>query len=150
MIKNNRCDNCGHSVTDEMIAKNEGYKINDRFYLCGKCYALKYESALDYVKTHPNQERKIIAKCTYMPLSLIDMFCDNNNLIEEAKKKNLQEEQHKQDIMEEKDEKTKKLEMLRDLQQALNKKPESSMQRVIKAQENSKMRFLNQDHRRRF
>ena len=78
------------------------------------------------------------------------MFCDNNNLIEEARIRNLQEEENKKEIIEEKDERTKKLEMLRDLQQALNKKPESSMQRVMKAHENERMRFIGKDHHKRF
>ena len=149
MVENNRCANCGHRVTNEMIQEHKGFRLNPNYYVCLKCYEIYFERARDYVYKNPNASRQIISKFTNLPLKLIDLFCEEGGLIEVANNKRLTDEMNKQQIQEEKDERTLKLQRLNELKNSLTQKPESSMQRVIKQKESDKMFFLNSDRRRR-
>lgn len=149
MILNTKCNNCGHQVSQKMIDEKKGYKINDKFFVCDKCYRLYLDRAKEYLYKYPNSDIKIVAKMTGLPASLIIKFCDEEDLIRSVNNELLANELKKQEFMEEKEEFENKAKTIQALRDSLNESREASMQKVINERASSKMRFLNTDHGRR-
>ena len=144
-----RCNNCGHYVNQVQLDNKEAFKINDKFYVCQKCYFLYLQRAKEYLYQHPNAEEQIVSKMTGLPLVLIRKFIEEDDLIETVNKELLASQTEKEETKDALDEMNDKMRTIKALQDSLNQGKQSSMQRIQSIREPSKMRFLNSDHRRR-